>query len=49
MTSYHNKHETTPTDKNAEAKLLSQEKQLHQGKGLNTEKKHLPHGQKKKK
>lgn len=43
MTSYHRKHETTPTDKKAGSKLLSQENALHKQKGLSTDKTHLPH------
>jgi hypothetical protein len=46
MTSYHRKHETTPVDKNAGAKLLTLEKKVHQQKKLGKEKTHLP-GQKK--
>lgn len=42
MTSYHRKHETTPTDKTAGKKLLTQEKALHEKKGLAKEKPHLP-------
>ena len=43
MTSYHRKHETTPTDKTAGSKLLSQENALHKQKGLSKDKTHLPH------
>lgn len=42
MNMYHRKHETKPTDKTAETKLLSLENKLHKQKGLSKDKVHAP-------